>query len=153
LKKQLDKHILHGIVVALTGKTGNNASPGKKRKKGKENSMSEVKKNTVVVDPDYPGSRNTCNVREYTPDDASALAAGRISAHELPLSGEWQAQTAYEWGDQRVACYARWNKATSRVQVVKAHGNDEDLYLDPLGNLWELRWNSASGRWDKRLVG
>ena len=114
--------------------------------------MSEVKKNTIIVDPDYR-SRNTCDVREYREDDASALAAGRISAHELPLSGEWQRVDEYEWGDQKALCYARWNKATGSVQIAKAHGYDEDLYLDQRGNLWDLRWNQADDKWDRRLVG
>jgi hypothetical protein len=115
--------------------------------------MKEVKKNTIIVDPDYPGSWNTCDVREYTPDDDDALAAGRVFAHELPLSGEWVKEDAYEWGDQRVMCYARWNKTTGTVQIEKAHGYDEDLYLDSLGNLWEYRWNSTADKWDRRLIG
>ena len=115
--------------------------------------MPEVKKNTIIVDPDYPGSRNTCDVRAYTDDDAASLAAGRIFSHELPLSGEWVKEDAYEWGDQRVVCYARWNKATGMVQVVKAHGFEEDLWLDQLGNLWELRWNPSGDKWDRWLIG
>lgn len=118
--------------------------------------MSEVKKNTIIVDPDYPGSRNTCDVRQYEPGDDAALAAGRVFARELPLSGEWQEIDAYEWGDQCVVCFARWNKYTGRTQIAKAHGNSEDLRLDSLGNLWELRWDGSwdgSGKWDQRLVG
>ena len=126
--------------------------PGRNKKtKGKD--MSEVKKNTIIVDPDYPGSRNTCNVREYTPDDDAALTAGRIFAHDLPLSGEWVKEDAYEWGDQKALCYARWNKYTCSVQIEKAHGYDEDLYLDSIGYLWELRWNSTADKWERRLVG
>ena len=115
--------------------------------------MKKIKKNTIIVDPDYPGSRNTCDIREYTPDDDDALAAGRVFSHELPLSGEWVKEDAYEWGDQRVVCFARWNKATGRVQIVKAHGYDEDLYLDQLGNLWEYHWNPSADKWDRRLIG
>ena len=115
--------------------------------------MSEVNKNTIIVDPDYPGSRNTCNVREYTPDDDDALAAGRIFAHDLPLSGEWREEKAYEWGDQWVVCFARWNRNTGSVQVVKAHGSEEDLRLDSLGNLWEYHWNPSADKWDRRLIG
>ena len=115
--------------------------------------MNTNEKNTIIVDPDYPGSRNTCNVREYTPDDAAALAAGRIFAHDLPLSGEWVKEDAYEWGDQKALCYARWNKYTSALQIEKAHGYDEDLYLDSIGYLWELRWNSTADKWDRRLIG
>ena len=114
--------------------------------------MSEVKKNTIIVDPDFP-SRNTCDIREYTPADAAALAAGRIYAHELPLSGEWQEEPAYEWGMQRAACYARWNRHTGRVQIVKAHGMDEDLRLDDLGNLWYYRWDDIESAWDRQIVG
>ena len=115
--------------------------------------MKEIKKNTIIVDPDYPGSRNTCNVREYTPDDDAALAAGRIFSHELPLSVEWREEKAYEWGDQCVVCFARWNKATGKIQIEKAHGNNEDLCLDSLGFLWELRWDPSGDKWDRRLIG
>ena len=112
----------------------------------------EVKKNTIIIVP-YPGSSNTCDVREYRENDAAALAAGRVFSRELPLSGEWQEETAYEWGDQCVACFARWYKATGRVQIEKAHGSEEDLCLDELGKLWECRWNSAEDKWDHRLIG
>ena len=114
--------------------------------------MSEVKKNTIIVEPGYP-CRDTCNVREYEPGDDAALAAGRLIARELPLSGEWQIVGEYEWGDQSVRCFARWNKATGSTQIVKSHGSEEDLQLDHLGNLWELRWVSDTSQWDYRLVG
>ncbi len=118
-----------------------------------ENILEKIKKNTVVIDPDYPGSMNTCDVREYEPGDDAALAAGRVFARELPLSGEWREVKDYEWGDQLVACFARWNRNTGRVQVVKVHGPEEDLRLDSLGNLWEYHWNDAADKWDRRLVG
>ena len=114
--------------------------------------MKEIKKNTIIVDPNYPGG-NACNVREYTPDDAAALAEGRIFAHELPLSGEWQEETAYEWGHQKALCYARWNKHTGKIQMAKAHGEDEDLRLDSLGNLWKYYWNPATEKWEPFLIG
>ena len=114
--------------------------------------MKEIKKNTIIVAPHY-FYNDICDVREYQPGDDAALAAGRISAHDLPLSGEWVEVKEYEWGDQCVACYARWNKYTGKIQIEKAHGREEDLYLDQLGNLWELRWNSDKYAWDHRLVG
>ena len=120
------------------------------------NEVSKMKKdlnNKIIIDPNYPGSSNTCNVREYREDDAAALAAGRVFAHELPLSGEWVKEDAYEWGDQCVACFARWNKVTSSVQIVKAHGEDEDLRLDQLGNLWKYYWNPATEKWEPFLIG
>ena len=114
--------------------------------------MKEIKKNTIIVDPNYPGG-NACNVREYREDDAAALAAGRVFSRDLPLSGEWIQEKAYEWGHQKALCYARWNKATSSVQIVKAHGSEEDLCLDSLGNLWECRWNPSGDKWDHQLIG
>jgi hypothetical protein len=113
---------------------------------------SEVKKNMIIIDPDFPGSRNTCDVREYEPGDDAALAAGRVFAHELPLDGAWTLIPEYEWGDQKALCYARWNKATNNIQIVNVHGYDEDLRLDSLGNLWEYHWNPSADRWDRRLV-
>ena len=114
--------------------------------------MKEVKKNTIIVAP-HAHYSDICDVREYQPGDDAALVAGRIYAHDLPLSGEWVKEDAYEWGDQCVACFARWNKATSSIQIVKAHGNEEDLWLDSLGNLWESRWNSDADKWDRWLIG
>ena len=117
--------------------------------------MSEaIKKNIVIIDSNYPGS-STCNVREYREDkdDAAALAAGRVFARELPLSGEWQACEEYEWGHQKALCYARWNKHTTSVQIAKAHGEDEDLRLDQLGNLWKYYWNPNVEKWDPVLIG
>ena len=112
--------------------------------------MSEaIKKNIVIVDSNYPGS-STCNIREYREDkdDAAALAAGRVFARELPLSGEWVKQEKYEWGHQKALCYTRWNKATGKVQIVKAHGPDEDLRLDKLGDLWKYYWDPNAEKWD-----
>ena len=59
--------------------------------------VSKMKKdlnNKIIIDPDYPWNY-VCNIREYTPDDAAALAAGRVFAHDLPLSGEWVKDDAY----------------------------------------------------------
>ena len=112
----------------------------------------EVKKNSIIVGRDYMCS-NTCNIREYTPDDDDALAAGRAFSHELPLSGEWVKQEEYEWGCQKALCYARWNKATGRVQIEKAHGDDQDLRLDSQGNLWWCLWDPYADKWDCQLIG
>ena len=114
--------------------------------------MSEVKKNTGIVDSNYPGSSNTCNIRPAREGDAAALAAGRVFARELPLSGEWQACEEYEWGHQKALCYARWNKA-SGIQIAKAHGDDEDLRLDNKGALWKYYWDPNTEKWDPVLIG
>ena len=111
-----------------------------------------LKKNTIIIDP-HSFYKDICDVREPKPGDDAALAAGRISAHDLPLSGEWQEEKAYQWGDQCVACFARWNKYTGKIQIAKAHGSEEDLWLDSSGTLWECRWNSDADRWDRQLVG
>jgi hypothetical protein len=124
-----------------------------KTRKGDKNMSEAIKKNAVIVDSNYPGSSNTCNVREPRESDAAALAAGRVFARELPLSGEWQACEEYEWGHQKALCYARWNKHTTSVQIAKAHGSDEDLCLDKLGNLWKCYWNPEKERWDPVLIG
>ena len=111
-----------------------------------------VSKSAIIIEPGYP-CRDTCNVRAARSYDAAALAAGRLIARDLPLSGEWIKESSYQWGDQPVACFARWNKVTRSTQIEKAHGSEEDLYLDPIGNLWELRWNSDTSQWDHQLVG
>ena len=123
-----------------------------------------IKKNTIIIDPD-PQDAWTTDVRAYSPEADGALiksgrliesACGRVAVpvrtRELPLDGAWTLIPEYEWGMQRAVCYARYNVHTGRVQIVKAHGMDEDLNLDEYGNLWEYRWDPA-GKWNRRLVG
>jgi hypothetical protein len=121
-----------------------------------------MKRNLIVIDPQDAW---TTDVRAYSPEADDALiksgrviesACGRVTvpvrARELPLDGAWVVIPEYEWGDQKALCYARYLAGVGRVQIVKAHGNDEDLCLDSIGNLWEYHWNPSADRWDRRLV-
>lgn len=115
--------------------------------------MKETLENTIIIDPDWPGCGNACDVREYEPGDDAALAAGRVSSRDLPLDGAWTLIPEYEWGDQKALCYARYLAGVGRVQIVKAHGLNEALDLDEHGNLWYSLYNEVEGAWVNEIVG